>query len=101
MDNSINTVSTNLGSVVDDTYNYINQIFSNPIVIAILIIVIIVYLVIFVNLGGKTQSSENGGILDGIGGLFGSSTNNMESSNANTGSNGGSNILIIIVVIFV
>jgi hypothetical protein len=100
MDNSINTVSTNLGSVVDDTYNYINQIFSNPIVIAILIIVIIVYLVIFVNLGGKTQSSENGGILDGIGGLFGSSTNNMESSNANTGSNGGSNILIIIVVIF-
>jgi hypothetical protein len=97
MDNSINTVSTSLGSVADDTYNYINQIFSNPVVIAILIIVIIVYLVIFANLGGNSQSSESssGGVFDG---LFGSS-NNIITPPATTNSS-GSNILIIIVIIF-
>jgi len=107
MDNSINTVSTNLGSVADDTYNYINQIFSNPLVITILIIVIIVYLVIFVNLGGSSQSSENsGGMLDGLSGLFGSNGNNADLSSASgsgSGSGSGSsssNILTIIVIIF-
>ena len=111
MEDSINTVSTNLGSVADDTYNYINQIFSNPVVIAILIIVIIVYLVIFVNLGGNTQSSENSssgnssGILNGISNFFGSNSNNIEaptssSSSSSSSSNNGSNILTIIVIVF-
>jgi hypothetical protein len=105
MDDSINTVSTNLGSVADDTYNYINQIFSNPVVIAILIVVIIVYLVIFVNLGGNPQSSENNnginsaGILDGISSFFGSNNNEVQPSSSSS-SNSGSNILTIIVIVF-
>ena len=103
MGDSINTVSTNLGSVADDTYNYINQILSNPVVIAILIVVIIVYLVIFINLGGKTQSSENSGLLNDIGGFFGSSGNSIDasiSSNSSPNSDSSSNILTVIVIIF-
>ena len=96
MDNSINTVSTNLGSVADDTYNYINQILSNPVVIAILIVVIIVYLVIFMNLGGNSQSSEN----SGIGDFFGSSSSSSSSIESSSSSGSGSNILTVIVIVF-
>lgn len=65
MDNSIddltNTVSTGLGTFTNDTYSYINNLLSNPIVIIILVIVLIIYLILFMSLGDSTSavSSES------------------------------------------
>ena len=57
---SINTISTGLGTVANDTYSYINNLLSNPSVIIILVIVLILYLVLFMSLGDSTptQSSD-------------------------------------------
>ena len=49
--NANNTVSTGLGTVVNDTYDYINNLLSNPSVIIILVIVLILYFVLFMSLG--------------------------------------------------
>jgi len=57
-DNLTNTVSTGLGTVANDTYDYINNLVSNPSVIIILVIVIIIYLIIFMSLGGSTPSTN-------------------------------------------
>ena len=60
-DDSTNTVSTGLGTVANDTFDYINNLLSNPSVIIILVIVIIIYIVIFMSLGGgnnQTPSTE-------------------------------------------
>ena len=54
-DDSTNTVSAGLGTVANDTYDYINNLLSNPSVIIILVIVIIIYIVIFMSLGGDTN----------------------------------------------
>jgi hypothetical protein len=48
---STNTVSTGLGTVANDTYNYINNLLSNPSVIIILVIVLILYIILFMTLG--------------------------------------------------
>jgi hypothetical protein len=56
MDNSTNVFNTGLGSVANDTYDYINDILSNPSVIIILVIVIIIYVIIFMSLGGSESS---------------------------------------------
>ena len=56
MDNSTNVLNTGLGSVANDTYDYINDILSNPSVIIILVIVIIIYVIIFMSLGGSDSS---------------------------------------------
>jgi hypothetical protein len=52
---SSNTVSTYLGTVANDTYEYTNTILSNPSVIIILVVVIIIYIVIFMSLVESTQ----------------------------------------------
>lgn len=54
-DDSTNTVSAGLGTVANDTYDYINNLLSNPSVIIILVIVIIIYIVIFMSLGGDNN----------------------------------------------
>lgn len=77
MDDSTNTVSTGLGTVVNDTYDYINNLLSNPSVVIILVVVVVIYIVIFMSLGG----SEN-----------------MPSSD--TVSNSGSNTITVIFVAF-
>jgi len=46
-DDSTNTVSTGLGTVATDTFDYINNLLSNPSVIIILVIVVIIYIIIF------------------------------------------------------
>ena len=46
MDDSTNTVSTGLGTVVNDTYDYINNLLSNPSVVIILVVVVVIYIVI-------------------------------------------------------
>ena len=53
---SSNTVSTSLGTVANDTYEYANSILSNPSVIIILVVVIIIYIVIFMSLGESTPT---------------------------------------------
>ena len=61
MDNSTNTVSTGLGTVANDTYNYINNLLLNPSVIIILVIVLILYVILFMYLGDSvpTAPSDN------------------------------------------
>jgi hypothetical protein len=79
MSDSINTVSTSLGTVANDAYDYTNNLLSNPSVIIILIIVIILYVIVFMSLGGSDSTSQAS---DGI-------------------SNSGSNTLAIIFIAFV
>jgi hypothetical protein len=55
-DNSTDTVSTSLGTVATDTYDYINNLLLNPSVIIILVVVIIIYVIIFMSLGGNSES---------------------------------------------
>jgi len=54
-----NTVSTGLGTVANDTYNYINNLLSNPIVIIILVFILILYIVLFMSLGDRTVIDQN------------------------------------------
>jgi Extracellular link domain len=62
---SSNTINTGLGSVATDSYDYVNNLLSNPSVIIILVIVIITYIIIFMYLGesnsvsSPSPSSEN------------------------------------------
>ncbi len=56
MEESTNTVSTTLGTVANDTYDYMNSILSNPSVIIILVFVVIIYIVIFMSLGGSNPT---------------------------------------------
>lgn len=51
-DDSTNTISTGLGTIANDTFDYINNLLSNPSVIIILVVVIIIYIIIFMSLGG-------------------------------------------------
>jgi hypothetical protein len=55
-DDSTNTVSTSLGTVVNDTYSYINNLLSNTSVIIILVIILILYIILFMSLGDNIQS---------------------------------------------
>lgn len=49
---STNTVNTGLGTIANDTYDYINNLLSNPTVIIILVVVLIIYIIMFMSLGG-------------------------------------------------
>ena len=67
MDDSYNTVSTSLGTVSTNIYDYINGLLSNTSVIIIIVIVLVVYVSIFFSLGDSessstTSSSSSGGI---------------------------------------
>uniref|UniRef100_A0A6C0ISJ7 Link domain-containing protein n=1 Tax=viral metagenome TaxID=1070528 RepID=A0A6C0ISJ7_9ZZZZ len=58
MDNiSYNEVNAGLGNVAQDTYNYMNNILSNPTIILILVIVLIIYVALFIGLGSGSTSS--------------------------------------------
>lgn len=56
-DVSYNEVNTSLGTISTDSYNYINNLMSNPTIIIILVIVIVIYLVVFFSLGGSNGES--------------------------------------------
>jgi len=62
MNDSTNTVTTGLGTVADDTYNYINSLLSNPSVIIILVIVLVLYFVLFLSLGDNTPTAPSEGV---------------------------------------
>jgi hypothetical protein len=52
-----NTINTGLGTVTTDTYDYINNLITNPTVILISVIVIIIYIVVFMSLGQSNPYS--------------------------------------------
>ena len=74
---SINTVSTSLGTVANDTYDYINNILSNPSVVIIIVVVLIIYILLFMSLGNNTSPPPSDPV-----------------------SNSGSGMLTIIVIVF-
>jgi len=59
MDNSYNTVTTGLGNVASDTYNFVNGILSNPSVIIIVVAVLLFYIATFFSLGDSSSSSTS------------------------------------------
>lgn len=50
------SINTGLGTVADDTYDYMNNLLANPSVIIILVIIIIIYVILFMSLGGSEIS---------------------------------------------
>jgi hypothetical protein len=54
-----NTINTGLGTVTTDTYDYINNLLTNPTVIIILVIVVIIYIIIFMSLGQSSAYSSD------------------------------------------
>jgi hypothetical protein len=91
MDESYNTVSTSLGTVSTNIYDYINGILSNPSIIVIIVIVLVVYISIFFSLGESESSSSSS-----------SSFNLFSSSSADTSETGAGSktISIFIMSIF-
>ena len=89
MEDSTNTLSSGLGTVANNTYDYINNLLLNPSVIIILVIVLILYGVLFMSLGDSILSSQSS-----------SSVAVPSNSNSNSNSNSGTAILTIILVAF-
>ena len=60
MDSSTNNVNTDLGiglsTVANNTYDFVNNLSSNPSVIIILGVVLFVYIILFSSLGGNAQN---------------------------------------------
>jgi len=56
MDN--NEVTIGLGNVATDTYSYINNLISNPVVILIIVIVLIIYIMLFATLGSEQVNAS-------------------------------------------
>ena len=80
MDESVDTLSTGLGTITNDIYNYINNLLSNPSLIIILVVVLALYSMLFLSLGDNSSSQY--------------------SSNTISNSSSGSSILTIILVAF-
>lgn len=90
MDESYNTVTTNLGALSTNMYDYMNSILSNPSIIIIIVIVLVVYITIFFSLGGSESSSSSD---SGSFNLFGSS------ASTDSGSSSGSSSVMLGVII--
>ena len=80
---STNTVNSSLGTIANNTYDYVNSLLSNPTVIIILVIVIIIYLIVFLSLGGEQKDNPI----------------NIN-SNSETVSNSSSTIITVIIIAF-
>ena len=105
MDNiSYNDVNVGLGNVVEDTYNYVNNILSNPIIILILVIVLIIYIGLFVGLGsGKQAESQS---LLSTQSLSNTGSNLLSSLTGSTTTSQSSNssyswLFIVIILLFI
>jgi hypothetical protein len=61
MDDSVDTLTTGLGTITNDIYSYINNLLSNPSLIIILVVVLVLYGMLFLSLGDKSsiQSSSD------------------------------------------
>ena len=85
-DNSMpvtDTVASGLGTVVNETYDYINGLLTTPSVIFIFLLVIIVYIIVFSGLG------SNG------------SVNGAATADSSSGASGATIIGTIVVGIFI
>ena len=78
-----NTINTGLGTVTTDTYDYINNLISNPTVILISVIIMIIYIIVFMSLGQSNSYS----------------TDDFD-YNSNSNSNSSSSTLYVILVAF-
>jgi hypothetical protein len=58
-DDSIDTITTGLGTIANDSYNYMNNLLSNPSLIIILVVVLLLYVILFLSLGDKTTSQTS------------------------------------------
>ena len=92
MDESYNTVSTSLGAVSTNIYDYLNGILSNPSIIAIIVIVLVVYISIFFSLGESGSSSSSSSSFN----LFSSSSS--DTSGTGTTSDAGSKTISIFII---
>lgn len=54
-----NTINTGLGTVASDTYDYANNLLSNPSLVMILVIVIILYIILFMYLGKNVSNTDS------------------------------------------
>lgn len=98
MDESYNTVSTSLGSVSTNIYDYINGLLSNTSVIVIIVIVLVVYVSIFFSLGGSDSSSSDSGS-SGSFSLFGSSSSDSSTTSDSSTGAGSTTIGIFMISI--
>ena len=81
MDESYNTVTTNLGALSTNMYDYMNSILSNPSIIIIIVVVLVVYITIFFSLGGSGSSSSSSSDTGSFN-LFGSSASTDSGSSS-------------------
>jgi len=65
-----NTVNTGLGTVANDTYDYVNNMLSNPTVISILVIVFILYIILFMSLANGNSSSQSESVSNSSSGII-------------------------------
>jgi hypothetical protein len=86
-----NTVSTSLGNVTTDTYNFVNGILSNPSVIIIVVAVLLFFIAMSFSLGDSSSNSS----------FANSSFANSSSSDSSGSSSGIKYIGIIAVAIFI
>ena len=56
MDDSVDTLTTGLGTITNDIYSYINNLLSNPSLIIILVVVLVLYSMLFLSLGENSPS---------------------------------------------
>jgi hypothetical protein len=106
MDNiSYNDVNVGLGNVAQDTYNYINNLLSNPTIILILVIVLIIYIGLFVGLGSGEQSSSVSPSLLSTQSLSNNGSNLLSSLTGSQSKTNNSSsyswIFIIMIVLFI
>ena len=84
MDDSVDTLSTDLGTLTNDTYKYINNLLSTPNLIIFLVVVLVLYSMLFLSLGDNSQIQSS----------------NYTNSNSNSIS-GSSTLTIILVTFFI
>jgi hypothetical protein len=106
MDNiSYNEVNVGLGNVAQDTYNYINNLLSNPTIILILVVVLIIYIGLFVGLGSGEQSGSVSPSLLSTQSLSNKSSNLLSSLTGSQSKTNNSSsyswIFIIMIVLFI
>lgn len=100
MDNTSNTVTTSLGNVASDTYNFLNGILSNPSVIIIVVAVLLIYITMFFSLGDSSSSSSSSSGSSGSSGFF-SSSGSSSMSSSSSGSSDLKYLGILAVAIFI
>ena len=84
MDDTTNTVETGLGTIANNSYDYINNLIANPTVIVILVIIVVIYLIVFLTLGNKDNIGSQANLNQG----------------SDTVSNSSSNIITFIIIAF-